>query len=211
MTHQELVAQVAKVRAAALLYECDLIPEEWRIDDPCSDPELADVRSYFGGKLNGQLDKFFLTVSSHLELGWYLIGDFPPPFEEICCGELLLSPKSVVNADKGRAEWAKDVFADPENPYDQLWHRCRALMHLSNGDYFAWDESGRIVYLNHEGDDEEHGYMLSNSFDEFIQSYLLLGVPDPEFGWSLFTSDRSSGIDARCNRARLWMNVFQLD
>ena len=211
MTQEHLVRLVARIRAAATLYECDVLSDEWIVSPPCEDLELEALKAHFGNNVPQSLLLFFTRTSAHVEFCWYLMGDLPEPFSGINCGELALSPQLVVAADQGRALWTRKVFSDPSNPYDKLWHTCRGLMHLPSGDCIGWDEFERIVYLSHDGMDTQHGYVLANSFDDFIHDYLLLGAPAPEFGWSIFTENSESGISATSETARLWIDIFFAD
>jgi len=208
MTHDELVSLIGRIRSAATQYECDIIPEEPVAKKPCQASDLNKLREHFGEALPNAVQDFFTTTTAHLEFSWYLMGDLPAPFSGITCGGLTLSPDSIIAADLGRASWAKEVYPNVEDPYDKLWQSCYGLVDLECGDFLAWDDLGRIVYLSHDGMTDWHGYVLARNFEDLIRNYLLLGAPEPEFGWEIFTEDSESGISASSEVARLWIELF---
>lgn len=69
--------------------------------------------------------------------------------------------------------WIENVFSDPEDEYDVVWHNKLAFSEVGNGDYLAFDmsntEDAPIVYLSHDNG-EGHGYILANNFIEFLNN-----------------------------------------
>ena len=83
---------------------------------------------------------------------------------------------------------------------------------MSNGDLFDIDleeESyGKIVYLSHDGSDM-HGYVMANSFQEFLDEYTQIGcVGGEDWQWEAFTNNHTTPIDASCENAKKWLEIL---
>lgn len=87
-------------------------------------------------------------------------------------------------------------------------------MWVPNGDYIAFDLCSSleapVVYLSHDGG-EGHGYVLGNSFQEFIEQWSLLGCPGNE-DWQMmpFISSPTSGLEPYGENAEHWREWFGL-
>ncbi|OQP57933.1 hypothetical protein A3860_39750 [Niastella vici] len=110
--------------------------------------------------------------------------------------------------------WVKEVFPDPENDYNKVWHNKFVFQEVGNGDYISIDLSpdkyGKIIYLSHD-DGEGHGYVMADSFSELLSNWAQLGfVGGEDWQWLPFCKDKTSGIDPSCSNALLWQHTIGL-
>lgn len=67
---------------------------------------------------------------------------------------------------------------------------------------------GNIVYLSHDGS-ELHGYVMANSFTQFLDEYTRLGcVGGEDWQWETFTNNQITTIDSQCDNAKLWLKTI---
>ncbi len=130
---------------------------------------------------------------------------------EIFRGDLHWDAERMPDIMAGYQQWILEVFPDPENPYDRVWHNKLPFQEVGNGDLLAIDLSndayGRIVYLSHE-DGEGHGYVLAHNFGDLLERWIPLGCPGGEdWQWMPFVSSPTSGIDPECDNAKLWKSL----
>jgi hypothetical protein len=153
-------------------------------------------------------------LSAAVSLRWQLPIDRrpPEPLRGIFSGGCEWSLADLPLLEFQRRHWVEQVFPDPENPYDRVWHEKLAFQAAPNGDLIALDlhvaTFGRVVYLSHD-DGGGHGYTLGQDFTEFIDKWTQLGCPGPE-DWQMlpFVESATSGIDAYGANARLWRDWF---
>ncbi len=157
-----------------------------------------------------------VSVSSSISFRWFLPTTFslPPNLNGIFSGGLTCDLATLRSAELERRELVKDVFSDPEDLYDSVWHNKLGFASVPNGDMIAFDLSTgsdcSVVYLSHD-DSEAHGYKLADNFMEFVDRWSLLGCPGPE-DWQMlpFIESASSGLLPRCANAKLWRQCIGL-
>lgn len=69
----------------------------------------------------------------------------------------------------------------------------------------------KIVYISHDGDDM-HGYILADSFSEFVETISILGAVGLEcWQMEVFTNAKTTKLDATCENAELWREFIGVD
>jgi len=150
------------------------------------------------------------TVAGRVEFAWFAPTEhtFPNPFHEIFSGNLCWSLNGLPDLMTAVRGWVDDVFPDPTDPYDRVWHHKLPFMEVGNGDYLALDldedAHGRVVYLSHD-DGEGHGRTMAASFEELLIRWIPLACPGAEdWQWLPFYAGSSVGIDPSSAIAREW-------
>lgn len=70
------------------------------------------------------------------------------------------------------------------------------------------DNYGKIVYLSHDGSDL-HGYVMANSFGEFLEEYTKIGcVGGEDWQWEVFTNNHTTPIDSNSENAKKWLETM---
>lgn len=70
------------------------------------------------------------------------------------------------------------------------------------------ESHGKIVYLSHDGSDM-HGYVMANTFQEFLDEYTKIGcVGGEDWQWETFTNNRATPIDGSCENAKKWLEIL---
>ncbi len=150
--------------------------------------------------------------SSHAEFGWQLPDGVESPVREIFSGGCYWELSSLVQLEQDRQDWVKSCFPNENDPYDRVWHNKLLFLFVPNGDRIALDlafpTEPPVVYLSHDGG-EGHGYLLGDSFIDFMDRWSLLGCPGPE-DWQMmpFLSSPTAGLDPDCDKANVWRTWF---
>lgn len=63
----------------------------------------------------------------------------PDEFREFFCGTPHWSLKLLPQLEEVRKGWVENVFSNPGNEYDAVWHNKLAFSDVGNGDYLAFD------------------------------------------------------------------------
>ncbi len=104
---------------------------------------------------------------------------------EISAGNLHLGIDLIPIFEESRKGLVDICYPNYDNPYDKIFHNKLVFQELDNGDLLAIDlekESyGKVVYLSHDGSDL-HGYVMANSFAEFLEEYTKLGCVGERIG-----------------------------
>lgn len=190
------------------------------LKEPAAEGELSDFEKILGQRIPEEFRNVLLNLSSHLEFYWNLYSEeehrmllpLPEPLQSIFSGNLHFSLKEIWNAEESRKDWISILYSDLDHPYARVYHNKLAFYRVGNGDLIAIDldeESyGKIVYLSHDGD-EMHGYVLAESFTEWLEEWTRLGCVGGEcWQWEAFTNNRTTGIDSRCENAALWLRTI---
>ena len=54
-----------------------------------------------------------------------------------------------------------------------------------------------------------HGYVMANSFQEFLDEYTQIGcVGGEDWQWEAFTNNHTTPIDASCENAKKWLEIM---
>lgn len=141
--------------------------------------------------------------------------ELPKEFNEIFAGECIWNVNNLIDIDESRESWARECFSNLEDEYDKVWHNKLAFMDVANGDKIAIDlerypDYTPVVYLSHD-DGEGHGYILGESFKDFIDRWTLIGCPGSE-DWQMmpFIDTPISGINPNSKNALEWRRLAGL-
>ena len=194
------------------LIACGATVRECSIEIPSTLHDIVEIEQELGKSLPLGLRQFAIQVSRRIVFDWSLPDGFslPQNLRSIFAGGLHYDIREVPEHEIRREGWQHDVFPDPSNPYDLIWHDKIAFHHVPNGDYLALDPSGRVIYLSHD-DGQGHGYFMAHSFDSLILNWTRLGCPGPEdWQWLPFATSRESGINPNCQAAEDWRHVLHI-
>jgi len=180
------------------------------IESPASPGQVDAVEGQLGCKVPTSLRHCLTTVAGQVEFAWFAPPEhtFPDPFHEIFSGNLCWSLNGLPDLMTAVRGWVEDVFPDPADPYDRVWHHKLPFMEVGNGDYLALDldedAHGRVVYLSHD-DGEGHGRTMAASFEELLIRWIPLACPGAEdWQWLPFCAGSDGGIDPSSAIAREW-------
>ena len=176
-------------------------------EPPATVAQVAAAEAQIGAPLPDSFRRVLLEVSQHVEFVWFEDREFPAPFQQNFSGDLHWSIELMPYFEEGRQGWIDAQFSNPADPYDVVWHDKVVFYEVGNGDHFAFDRSGAVIYLSHDGG-EGHGYQLANSFDDLLARWLPLAcVGGSDWQWLPFTADASSGLDPTTKHAGAWRSV----
>ncbi|SFE60019.1 SMI1 / KNR4 family (SUKH-1) [Peptostreptococcaceae bacterium pGA-8] len=181
--------------------------------------DILKLERDLGYKLPIEFRQALKELSSHIAFFWSIYNEekelisLPSELVEIFCGELYFGIDLVPVFEEIRLGWI-DIYHDYDNPYDRVFHNKLAFQEVGNGDLLAIDlekESyGRVIYLSHDGSDL-HGYVMANSFAEFLEEYTKLGcVGGEDWQWEVFTNHQTTPIDSTCENAKKWLEIIGL-
>jgi cell wall assembly regulator SMI1 len=183
---------------------------------PALAEEVDNVEKMLKYQLPDDFRDVLLMVSSHCEFKWFLPKDFKLPKElrGIFCGEIHWGLEYIVQFNEDRDRWVKDVFPNPNDEYDKVWHNKFVFQEVGNGDFLSIDLSaadyGKVIYLSHD-DGEGHGYVMANSFYELLHNWPQLGcVGAEDWQWLPFCEDKHSGINPQSPNAIQWKKTIRL-
>ena len=183
---------------------------------PASYDDVYEIEQRLNYKIPDDFRNALLTLSSHCEFKWFLPDNFPLPNElrQIFSGELHWGIEFILSFNRNKDNWINEVFTDPEDEYDKVWHNKIVFQQVGNGDYLSIDllpdTYGKIVYLSHD-DGEGHGYVMANSFSELLDNWTQLGcVGSEDWQWLPFCEDKTSGIYPNHTNGLLWRQTIGL-
>ncbi|MGC5325190.1 SMI1/KNR4 family protein [Brevibacillus sp. SYSU BS000544] len=190
------------------------------VKPPATLEQIEDAENKLGVKLPPSFRTAMLEFSAGVEFSWRLPDDedvsipLPQDFRGIFGSDCSWNLFELVEIDDNRKSWVQNVFPDPTDPYDCVWHNKLAFKDISNGDFLAFDlENGpdySVVYLSHD-DGEGHGYRLGNNFIDFMNRWTRIGCPGSE-DWQMipFVTSSNSGIEPDGEKAKKWREWFGL-
>ncbi|PEJ58789.1 SMI1/KNR4 family protein [Bacillus sp. AFS002410] len=191
--------------------------QEVIIDEPASIEQIIKTEEQLGIKLPESFKKVLIEFSGNFSLRWFLPDHMEQPneFREIFCGTPHWSLELLLQSEEDRMGWVENVFPNPEDEYDVVWHNKLAFCEVGNGDYLAFDLKNSvdapIVYLSHD-DGEGHGYKIANNFVEFIDHWSRLAfVGCEDWQWIPFTTSPESGIEPDGEAAKRFRKWFEFD
>jgi cell wall assembly regulator SMI1 len=183
-------------------------------EKPSTESEIVNLETQLKYKLPQEFRNVLLTVSSHLEFKWFLPDNFnlPESLKQIFCGDLYWSLDFIISFNKRKDDWIREVFPNADNEYDKVWHNKFVFQDVGNGDFLSIDLTsdnyGKVIYLSHD-DGEGHGFIMANSFSEFLSNWVQLGcVGAEDWQWLTFCENKNSGVNPNCDNAKLWYNVI---
>lgn len=189
--------------------------QEVVIDEPASPEQIMQMEEQLGVMLPKSFKQVLQEYSGNFSIRWFLPDNLERPHEfiEIFCGTPHWSLERLPEFEEGRKGWVDNVFSNPDDPYDAVWHHKLAFCEVGNGDYLAFDlkdSHDSIVYLSHEGG-TGHGYKLANNFLEFIENWSRIGFVGCEDSQLIpFTTSPDSGIDADGEAAKRFRDWLEL-
>jgi SMI1 / KNR4 family (SUKH-1) len=206
-----------KRRCETAVHACTKIggsSAELRIERPASEAEVCAVEKALGITLPASFRRALLRFSRALEINWFLPDNMKPALPlQIFCGMLSWDLHKLVELNRELQSWVDNVFPDPGNKYDRVWHDKLAFHNVGNGDYLAFERGAPdspVVYLSHD-DGQGHGYLLGPTFFDAIDRLTIVGCAGAEdWQWLPFTSSPTSGLEPDGDNARKWRDWFGL-
>lgn len=190
--------------------------EKFVFERPAKEEEILIVEEELGLPLPQELRKAFLELSSHIEFEWDIDEEeadisFPEEFRDSLSGSLNFGLDLLTSLAEELEDWREDCFSDEEDSYDKIFYNKLAFQEVGNGDFLAIDLNrdsyGKVVYLSHEGSDL-HGYVMADSFSDFIEEYSKLGcVGAGDWQWEIFTQG-GGPIDSQCSKGKKWRRLI---
>ena len=195
--------------------------EPLTIEKPATEEEIKAVEAKLGYTLPPHFRKVLLENTAHLEFWWY-IDDFTEEDEDflldeldnISSGELLFGLDLLLDNERSRKGWVKDVCPFKSEEYSRVWNNKMCFQEVGNGDYIAIElepeNYGKVVYLSHDGS-ENHGLYIADNFKEFLMNYAAVGCTGGEdWQWEPFYS-KGKGIDPSSENALAWCKLLNID
>ena len=195
--------------------------EPLTIEKPATEEEIKAVEAKLGYTLPPQFRKVLLENTAHLEFWWY-IDDFTEEDEDflldeldnISSGELLFGLDLLLDNERSRKGWVKDVCPFKSEEYSRVWNNKMCFQEVGNGDYIAIElepeNYGKVVYLSHDGS-ENHGLYIADNFKEFLMNYAAVGCTgSDDYQWEPFYS-KGKGIDPTCENVQTWYKVLGIN
>lgn len=184
------------------------------VSSPATAASVAEVEALLGLALPASFRWALTTVAASVSWYWWTDKDLPEPFHQIFSGELSWSIDTLVETNGAYRSWVNEVFADPADSYNAVWHDKLGFLAVANGDFLAVDlapdVAGRVVYLSHD-DGEGHGYVLANSLEDLVDRWVPLACPGAEdWQWLPFVPWDEGPIDPTCPLARDWIELLDL-
>jgi hypothetical protein len=211
----EAVGRLSKILHALAAQGFDTRPLV--VDSPAPPGRVDAIENQLGCKLPTSLRHVLTSVASRAEFAWFAPKGhtFPDPFRGIFSGHLCWSLDGLPDLMRAACEWVENVFPDPSDPYDRVWHHKLPFMEVGNGDYLALDLGqdvhGRVVYLSHD-DGEGHGRAMAASFEDLLIRWIPLACPGAEdWQWLPFCAGPDEGIDASSAVAGEWAALVHLE
>lgn len=181
-----------------------------------SEDEILNLENDLGYALPIEFRKALKEISSHICFFWKIYDNdnilLPKELRSIFAGALHFGIDFTLACEDSRKDWIENCFSNYEKKYDRVFYNKLAFQQIENGDFLAIDlekdSYGKVIYLSHDGSDF-HGYVISNSFSEFLEEYTNLGcVGGEDWQWEVFTNNKTSTIDSSCENARNWMKII---
>lgn len=186
-------------------------------DPPAAEAEILKVERELGRRLPVSFRKALSEFSSNFKLHWYFPDEshLPDELKGVFGGIAHWGLHVLTGNEAQRKSWIENVFSNPLNAYDKVWHDKLAFLDVGNGDLLAFDLNGGddppIVYLSH-CDGQGHGRVMAGNFAEFLDRWSRLafvGVDD--WQWLPFAPDRNIGLDPECGPAREMREILKLN
>ena len=195
--------------------------EPLAIEKPATEDEIKAVEAKLGYTLPPHFREVLLENTAHLEFWWY-IDDFteededflPEELDNISSGELLFGLDLLLDNERSRKSWVKDVCPSKSEEYSRVWNNKMCFQRVVNGDYIAIElepeNYGKVVYVSHDGS-ENHGLYIADNFKDFLMNYAAVGCTGGEdWQWEPFYT-KDKGIDPTCENAQTWYKVLGIN
>jgi hypothetical protein len=208
-----------KKRINVIMRACERINGDCRdviISEPATIEDVNSIERELGILFPKSFRQVLTEFSAHIEVAWFLDEKKPPEmFREIFCGNGYWDVTRLLDLEKVRQSWIKNVFPNPQDPYDRIWHNKLAFHDVGNGDMITLDlnveTDAPVVYLSHEGDDF-HGTILGKNFIDFVDKWSLLGFVGAE-SWQFqpFINSKTDGLEPNSENANAWRKWLGLE
>lgn len=173
--------------------------------------EIDDIEGELSTRLPASIRRV-LEWSAAVDVTWVLSDSVvpPEPYALVTSCRLSWSLDRLVALHQTYSDWVTEVFPNPDDPYDKVWHDKTPFLAAPNGDIIALDTAEQVIYLSHE-DGEGHGLVLGSNLLSFLVSWSALGCPGPEaWQWLPFWSESEGGLHADGPTATEWRSWFGL-
>lgn len=214
-------------------FTCNLIIKRWRttlqavsrlggradplvVEPPATLADVEALEEQLGTSLPAALRDVLLTFSRKVDFRWFLPEDFllSDEFREIFRGDCHWSIEWLEDFNQEKNKWINEVFPNPSDPYDAVWHNSLGFHAVGNGDYLAInmraDEPQSVVYLSHD-DGEGHGHKLGADFQDFLLRWSRLGCVGAE-DWQWLPFESPGGyLDPDSDAAKSFRSLLGLD
>ncbi len=183
-----------------------------RIDfaPPASDAEVQQVEQRLGRPLPHSLRAFFIGHAATVDVAWFLPSGTEVPFlPDIFCGSARIALQDMPELTQAYATWVQECFANPDDPYDAVWHGKFPLLAVGNGDFLAIDllsDNDNVVYISHD-DGEGHGITLAGGVLDLLDRWTKLGCVGAE-DWQWLPFHEHGGLDPAGERSRALYEWF---
>ena len=205
-------------RAEAAVAACRAkggLGDELSLKPPATLSDVERIERAIDLRIPDSFRRIVTECASAFSVYWHLDEVDPPgQLSEIFCGSFSWDLWKLPDLEQGRRDWITEVFPNPDDDYDRVWHDKLAVHEVGNGDIVALDlslpDDAPLVYLSHDGG-EGHGQVIGESFEAGVEAWSKLGFPGSEdWQWLPFTSSPASGIDPDGELARRWRKWFGL-
>lgn len=196
----------------ALQQYADCIKNEILV--PATEQEVRDIENQLGRLIPTDFRDVLLNVSKAVSYYWQCkdTTEFKGNLNKIFSGSLHWDLDELIALQAEYQHQLKHIFNNFDDEYDRIWHNKFVFDRVLTGDRIAIDlASGKIVYLSHDGDWDEHGLVLANSFSELLDNWTQVGcVGNEAWQWEIFCYDKQSGIEPNHELARLWRKTLKI-
>lgn len=181
-----------------------------KIEAAASPYQIAQCENQVGCKLPESFKKVLLEFSSAFYFRWVFPDDFQlkGELDGIFSGKLYWDIGLLKEINENKNAWITNVFSNPDNDYDKVWHHTLAFYDVGNGDYLAFDldensSDAGVIYLSHD-DGQGHGYKLADNFIDFLEKWSSVAfVGGEDWQWLAFTANPQSGLlpESQCAKS----------
>jgi len=98
--------------------------QELVICPPATEQEIERVEHQLGLSLPGSFKQALLHIAGEFSFCWFMPDDykFPEPYRNIFSGRIHWNLQQLPQIDEGKRECIEQVFPNPEDEYDKVWH-----------------------------------------------------------------------------------------
>ncbi|MBI9050102.1 MAG: SMI1/KNR4 family protein [Anaerolineaceae bacterium] len=186
----------------------------FQIEAPATEENVICIEKELGCPIPENFRKVLLNFSSTVNIQWFLNEDDEalPPLNQVCWGECRWNLQDLPQIMADYQGWLTHCFSNPQDSYDAIWYNKFPIIDIRNGDKIAIELNSpkdAVVYLSHD-DGIGHGYIMGNTFEDFIERHSKIGCPGyEEWLWTPFASEGI--IDPNCENALAWRKWFGLE
>ncbi|MCI0340660.1 MAG: SMI1/KNR4 family protein [Planctomycetales bacterium] len=183
-------------------------------EPPARPKGVEKVERKLGRKLPDSFRRVLLDSSRLVSGSWRVPEEIalPEDLRGIGWGECRWGLENLTLLEEHRLESIKQVYPNPKDPVDVVYHQALLWLDIANGDDLGFAlgaaADAPVVYLDHEGG-KNHGRVLGENFADFMERWTRLGCPGPEWwAWERFLSADGRLLDPDSPIARRWRDVL---